>query len=98
MKRLSEVIRHEGGKWVLYDHKGQKVLGRHDTKAGAEAQERAIHAHAHSYRGKLEYLHTEATCQVIHCRVEKRGNEPDQLEIDVKFGGKKYGGYLPQLR
>jgi hypothetical protein len=38
-------IRHEGDKWVLYTKDGDRVLGRHDTKKEAEAQERAIKAH-----------------------------------------------------
>jgi len=42
-------IRHEGKKWVLYDSAGKKVLGRHDSKASAERQERAIQASKHAY-------------------------------------------------
>jgi hypothetical protein len=38
------MIKHIGRKWVLYDSKGQRVLGRHDTKAEALRQERAIQA------------------------------------------------------
>lgn len=38
-------IRHEGDHWVLYRKDGDRVLGRHDSKAKAEAQERAIQAH-----------------------------------------------------
>lgn len=48
------VIRHEGDEWVLYDSKGEKVLGRHDTKKGAKEQERAIQASKHaSYYYKI---------------------------------------------
>ena len=36
------MIKHLGRKWVLYDSKGERVLGRHDTKAEALRQERAI--------------------------------------------------------
>jgi len=36
------VIKHEGSEWVLYDHSGDKVLGKHKTEAEALAQERAI--------------------------------------------------------
>jgi hypothetical protein len=39
------VIRHEGEKWILYTKDGARVLGRHETKHEAEAQERAIKAH-----------------------------------------------------
>jgi len=38
-------IRHEGEKWVLYTKDGDRVLGRHETKKEAIAQERAIKAH-----------------------------------------------------
>lgn len=41
---MLKVIRHENGKWVLYTADGSRVLGRHDTKAEAQAQERAIEA------------------------------------------------------
>lgn len=39
---LSEVIKQEGSKWVLYDSKGKKKLGTHDSKKAAEKQEAAI--------------------------------------------------------
>jgi hypothetical protein len=41
-------LRHEGSEWVLYNKAGDKVLGRHETKRDAEAQERAIQAHKHA--------------------------------------------------
>ena len=37
-----EMIRHEENKWVLYTHDGSHVLGTHDTKEEAIAQEQAI--------------------------------------------------------
>ncbi len=43
------VIRHEGDKWVLYTQDEDKVLGRHDSKEDAEAQERAIQASKHGW-------------------------------------------------
>lgn len=39
---INEVIKKEGDKWVLYDSKGKKKLGTHDTKKKAKAQEAAI--------------------------------------------------------
>lgn len=42
------VIQRQGSKWVLYTKDRKRVLGRHDTKAGAERQERAIQARRHS--------------------------------------------------
>lgn len=40
--KIEKIIRQEGDKWVLYSSDGKKVLGRHDTKEQALAQERAI--------------------------------------------------------
>ncbi len=47
----TNIIRKVGDKWVLFDHTGKKILGRHDTKAEAEAQERAIQATKHNEEG-----------------------------------------------
>jgi hypothetical protein len=41
-------LRHEGSKWILYTKDRSRVLGRHDTKAAALRQERAVEAHKHS--------------------------------------------------
>lgn len=49
---MNEIIRKRGSKWVLYSHKG-KILGRHDTKADAESQERAVQASKHGESMKL---------------------------------------------
>jgi uncharacterized protein (DUF2344 family) len=46
---INEIIRKSGDKWVLWSkHKKngkRKKLGTHASKASAERQERAIHAH-----------------------------------------------------
>lgn len=39
---INEVIKKENNKWVLYDNKGSKKLGTHNTKKEAESQEAAI--------------------------------------------------------
>lgn len=44
---LNEIIKHEGDKWVLYNHTGKKVLGRHPSYKKALAQERAIQYYKH---------------------------------------------------
>ncbi len=36
------MIKKVGRKWVLFDSKGDRVLGRHETRADALRQERAI--------------------------------------------------------
>lgn len=36
------MIKKVGTKWVLYDSKGERVLGRHGSKEAALRQERAI--------------------------------------------------------
>ena len=38
------IVRHEGEDWVVRTRDGKKVLGRHKTKADADAQLRAIEA------------------------------------------------------
>lgn len=47
---LDEIIKKSGSKYVLYSKskKGgkHKKLGTHSSKASAERQERAIHAHS----------------------------------------------------
>ena len=49
-EKKEHVIREEDGKFVLYDSKGEKVLGRHPTREKAEAQERVIQAaKTHAY-------------------------------------------------
>jgi hypothetical protein len=45
------VIEKQGGKYVLKSKKTGKVLGRHESKAKAEKQERAVQASKHR-RGK----------------------------------------------
>jgi len=48
------MIRKVGAKWILYDSSGSKILGRHDTKEGAEAQEEAINARKHALNEKIK--------------------------------------------
>lgn len=38
------MIRQQGSQYVLYSKDGNKVLGRHNSRAAAEKQERAIKA------------------------------------------------------
>ena len=45
------VIEKQGGKYVLRSKTTGKVLGRHETKAAAQKQERAVQASKHR-RGK----------------------------------------------
>jgi hypothetical protein len=45
------VIEKQGGKYVLRSKTTGKVLGKHETKAGAQKQERAVQAAKHR-RGK----------------------------------------------
>lgn len=39
---VHKTIRHEGGKWVLYNHAGTKKLGTYDTEEEAQKRERQI--------------------------------------------------------
>ncbi len=38
------MIRKQGSQYVLYTEDGSKVLGRHNSRAAAEKQEKAIKA------------------------------------------------------
>lgn len=51
------MIRKVGSKWVLFTKDGSKRLGTHDSKAEAEAQERAIEASKHRSAEQLRELH-----------------------------------------
>lgn len=42
------MIRYEDGKWKLYTSDGSRVLGTHETKEDAEAQERAVQRSTHT--------------------------------------------------
>ena len=46
---INEIIKHEGNKWILYNHLGTKILGRHPTRASALRQERAIQYWKHHH-------------------------------------------------
>lgn len=43
-KRKTQMIKKEGSAYVLYNHTGTKVLGRHATREKAVKQEQAIKA------------------------------------------------------
>lgn len=45
---LSETIKKEGSKWVVYSEDGRKKLGEHDSKKDAEKQLAAIHIRQHA--------------------------------------------------
>jgi len=48
----SATVRKVGRSWVLYTKDGSKVLGRHTSREGALAQERAIYASKARYAGE----------------------------------------------
>ncbi len=41
---MPAVIEKRGSKWVVLNHKGGRVLGRHATRAKAQKQQRAVNA------------------------------------------------------
>lgn len=51
-----KVIRHEDGKWNLYDHTGKHRLSSHATRADAVAQEQAIEIHKHDEKGVGDHV------------------------------------------
>ena len=54
------VIEREGSEWVVKSEDGSKVLGRHKSKADAEAQLRAIEA------SKARAAHARAPGRMLH--------------------------------
>jgi hypothetical protein len=72
----SYVIKHEGDEWVLYNHTGDKVLGRHKSEADALAQERAIQVAKH---------HTMHEGDDMKAMMEKlRKEHPDATEKELE--------------
>jgi hypothetical protein len=50
IRKCKEGDAKEGKPWCLYDHKGEKLLGRHPSKESARKQESAIKAQASLYK------------------------------------------------
>lgn len=44
---ISETIKKEGSKWIVYSEKEKRKLGEHDSKEAAEKQLKAIHISQH---------------------------------------------------
>lgn len=85
------MIKHKGGKWVVYDSTGKRKLGEHDTEDAAKEQLRAVEAN--SIRVNLR-----ATVNAANIRREQR-NGRDHLVIpsytlpaDVVMNGGLYPG------
>lgn len=72
MREVTATIRKCGSKWCLYTKDGSKLLGKHDTKKGAQKQEAAIHAH-----GAVAVL--DAVAEVL----ERRGRRDLAAIVDA---------------
>ena len=60
------MIKKVGSKWVLYTHDGKKVLGRHDTREEAVAQEPRVVAALAPERGARRPAHVDVLALVQH--------------------------------
>ncbi|MDE2098075.1 MAG: hypothetical protein KGL39_12550 [Patescibacteria group bacterium] len=91
-----KILKHEGDKWVLYSHYG-KVLGRHGSREGALAQERAIEANKHKSLPS-ENISPEKACQVMKDQ-EVRGHKLSKKQQGM-FGaacGRSHGKAMSSL-
>lgn len=67
-------ITHDGDEWVVHAEDG-KVLGKHKTKAEAEAQLEAVEAHKHEE--KAAPLDREARCWMLGLELRARGEKAE---------------------
>jgi hypothetical protein len=65
MPSMNEMIRHEGDNWVVYDRKGKKKLGTHDTKKSALKQLRAIEINKHLHEIENELAELSLVKEII---------------------------------
>jgi hypothetical protein len=76
------MIRHEGDKWVLYSHDGEKTLGTYDTEDEAKERERQIMAAQHA-KEAAEYDRIESSFAFVRM-ADLLGREWDVRVL--KFG------------
>ena len=90
--KIEKIIERKDGKYCLYAKKDRKLLGCHDTKAGAIRQERAIQARRYSKSNEmlddiLKTIKKSCTPRVIKTDSLKKSNDLlDDVMRMIKFG------------
>jgi len=90
--KIEKIIERKDGKYCLYAKKDRKLLGCHDTKAGAIRQERAIQARRFSKSNELlddilKTIKKSCTPRVIKTDSLKKSNDLlDDVMRMIKFG------------
>lgn len=94
---LDEVIRYEGGKWVLYSRDGKKKLGEFDTKEAAVKRERQIQFFKQQ-EGKREGIKASSSVELTSDLVpltERAVKADGTVKIKIIAPGKGSSGYYP---
>lgn len=71
------MIRHEGGKWVLYAKDGSKKLGTYDSKEECEARERQVQAFKHM---KEAFGCSDAMAETVLAMAREAAEDPGFFE------------------
>ncbi len=86
---VEKIIERKKGKYCLYAKKNRKLLGCHDTKAGAIRQERAIQARRYSKSDVLDEVLTKIEKYKIPKGVKKEAEYGRELRAEFGYGGGK---------
>lgn len=86
------MIEKRGTQWCLLTSDGSKVLGCHDTKDGAEAQERAIQARTHA-----EGLHELRGVEIFEAG-EWNGDTYGVADLDEMVRAAQEVGFTPPIK
>ena len=86
---VEKIIERKNGKYCLYAKKDRKLLGCHDTKAGAIRQERAIQARRFSKSDVLNEIVTKVEQYKIPQGVKKEAIAGRELRKKFGYGGGK---------
>jgi hypothetical protein len=99
---ISETIRHQGSKWVIYSKDGKKKLGTYTTKKDAEKRLGQIEYFKHANEGNNFYLNNKyrnrqkgfITVDGIHQLADKLGinwdNNPNFMKMTKLVTGKEH--------
>ena len=84
---VEKIIERKGSQYCLYAKKNRKLLGCHDSKAGAIRQERAIQARRFSKSKILDDILTKIEKYKIPKGVKKEAKYGRELRAEFGYGG-----------